>query len=92
MKCLLWQSIRDTSHDQCASPKTGQNIIVYADRSLQLLQVCERDHPEVLEVYMAKGIVLKHAGDLEGAAAACYTAQSLDTADRQAKNSNSLIN
>ena len=60
------------------------STLLSADRSLQLLQKCEEQDSSVLEVYMAKGVVLKHAGDLEGAAEACYTAQSLDTADRQA--------
>lgn len=59
------------------------DAIMFADRSLELLQLCKEQDSGVLEVYMAKGIILKHAGDLEGAAVACYTAQSLDPADRQ---------
>lgn len=47
-----------------------------------MLKTCEEQHPEVLEVYMAKSAILKHAGDIEGAAVASHRAQSLDTADR----------
>ncbi len=47
-----------------------------------MLRDCKAQEKDVLEVDITKGIVLKHAGDLLGSAAACYTAQSLDTADR----------
>jgi len=43
---------------------------------------CEEEHSEVLEVYTTKSVVLKHAGDLQGAAEAADKAQSLDKADR----------
>ena len=53
-----------------------------AEKALRLVEQCESEQPDVLEVYMAKGVILKHAGDLDGAAAACFQAQSLDHADR----------
>ena len=56
----------------------------HADRSLHLIHQCEEQDADALEVQMAKGIILKHAGDLDGAAAACFQAQSLDSADRHA--------
>ena len=55
-----------------------------ADRALELLEECfQLDFgADEIELYCVKGKILKHAGDLEGAAAATVKAQSLDLADR----------
>lgn len=69
------------------SDRPNQDAVTYlspAERSLQLIKQCEADDADVLEVNMAQGIILKHAGDLDGAAVACFKAQSLDQADRSA--------
>ena len=49
---------------------------------MELVEQCIAQEPDQIEVYSTKSRVLKHAGDLEGAAAAAYKAQSLDGADR----------
>ncbi len=43
---------------------------------------CVELAPDVPEVYSVKARILKHAGDLEGAAASAVKAQSLDLTDR----------
>ena len=49
---------------------------------MELVEQCIAQEQGQIEVYSTKSRVLKHAGDLEGAAAATYKAQSLDGADR----------
>ena len=46
------------------------------------MEECEKEHSDMLEVYTTRSVVLKHAGDLQGAAQAADKAQSLDRADR----------
>lgn len=48
------------------------------------MEECLKAQEEEIELYGVKSKVLKHAGDLQGAAAAAIKAQSLDLADRWA--------
>lgn len=50
--------------------------------ALEMLQKCIEQFPELLELYTLQCKILKHAGDLEGAAAAADKARSMDLADR----------
>lgn len=47
-----------------------------------MISRCSELEPTVPEVYTVKSRILKHAGDVEGAAASAVRAQSLDLADR----------
>ena len=51
-------------------------------RALETIELCIHDYPSVLEGYTAKAKILKHAGDLEAAAAAADRARTMDKADR----------
>lgn len=51
-------------------------------RALELLGECMQHTPTLVELYTFKAKVLKHAGDLEGAAAAADRARSMDLNDR----------
>ena len=50
--------------------------------ALEMLQRCIEQSPELLELYTLQCKILKHAGDLAGAAAAADKARSMDLADR----------
>ncbi|KAB7503296.1 N-alpha-acetyltransferase 16, NatA auxiliary subunit, partial [Armadillidium nasatum] len=50
--------------------------------ALKLLQLALDHTPTLIELYILKGKILKHAGDYVGAYEALQEAQSLDTADR----------
>jgi N-alpha-acetyltransferase 15/16, NatA auxiliary subunit len=47
-----------------------------------MLQQCAQHTPTLIELYTLKAKILKHAGDVEGAAAAADKARSMDLADR----------
>lgn len=47
-----------------------------------MLQRCAEHTPTLIELYTLKAKILKHAGDVEGAAAATDKARSMDLADR----------
>lgn len=49
---------------------------------MDMLQRCIQQCPELLELYTLQCKIAKHAGDLEGAAAAADKARSMDLADR----------
>jgi Flp pilus assembly protein TadD len=51
-------------------------------RSLELLDLAHKRHPNVPEPLFARGHVLKRAGDLDGAARALEQARLLDKSDR----------
>jgi len=51
-------------------------------KALEVLEQAIKHSPTVLELYLAKGKVMKHTGDDTGAAAVIDTARSLDLADR----------
>ncbi len=51
-------------------------------RALETIELCIHDYPAVLEGYTAKAKILKHAGDLEAAAAAADRARTMDKSDR----------
>ena len=53
-------------------------------KALELLQQCTEHTPTLIELYTVKAKILKHAGDVEGAAAATDKARSMDLADRWA--------
>ena len=53
-----------------------------AGEALRLLQQCRELAPTLPELYAVQGRILKHAGDLEGAAAVACRAESMDLADR----------
>ena len=55
-----------------------------AGRAIELVDDAVYLAPELIELYSARAKVLKHAGDLQGAADAAVKAQSLDLADRHA--------
>lgn len=50
--------------------------------ALAMVQRCIAGDPTLIEPYSVKAKILKHAGDLAGAAAAADKARSLDLADR----------
>jgi Flp pilus assembly protein TadD len=51
-------------------------------RSLELLNLAYKRHPTVPEILLARGHVLKRAGDIEGAARALEQARLMDKSDR----------
>lgn len=51
---------------------------------MALVEECAAEQAEEIEVLRVRSRILKHAGDLDGAAAAAVRAQSLDLADRRA--------
>uniref|UniRef100_A0A2P2HYW5 N-alpha-acetyltransferase 15, NatA auxiliary subunit-like n=1 Tax=Hirondellea gigas TaxID=1518452 RepID=A0A2P2HYW5_9CRUS len=53
-----------------------------SEKALSLLQRALDHTPTLIELYIIKGAILKHAGDLLGAVDAVTEAQTLDTADR----------
>ena len=57
-----------------------------ADKALEYIEECIRDHPDELECFCVKRRILKHAGDLEGAIEAANTASVLDASDRYSVN------
>ena len=50
--------------------------------ALEMVERCIQKDASLTELYSLKSRILKHAGDLDGAAAAADKAQSLDLADR----------
>lgn len=52
------------------------------EKALGMLQRCAEHTPTLIELYTLKAKILKHAGDVEGAAAAADKARSMDLADR----------
>ncbi|KAK9837789.1 hypothetical protein WJX74_005116 [Apatococcus lobatus] len=57
--------------------QTGQTA-----RALETIELCIHDYPALMGGYITKAKILKHAGDLQSAAAAADQARSMDTADR----------
>jgi Flp pilus assembly protein TadD len=55
---------------------------VQIGKALDMLQQCMQHTPTLVELYTLKAKILKHAGDVEGAAAAADKARSMDLADR----------
>lgn len=53
-----------------------------AGKALDILRQCTEHTPTLIELYTVKAKILKHAGDIEGAAAAADKARSMDLADR----------
>ena len=51
-------------------------------KAFDMLQQCMQHTPTLVELYTLKAKILKHAGDVEGAAAAADKARSMDLADR----------
>jgi N-alpha-acetyltransferase 15/16, NatA auxiliary subunit len=60
-------------------------------KALDMLQQCMQHTPTLVELYTLKAKILKHAGDVEGAAAAADKARSMDLADRCCCNSAAYI-
>lgn len=56
--------------------------VCLAEKAFQMISRCSEIAPTVPEVYTVKSRILKHAGDVEGAAASAVRAQGLDLADR----------
>ncbi len=56
-----------------------------------MLRQCMEHTPTLIELYTVKAKILKHAGDIEGAAAAADKARSMDLADRWDRGSLSIL-
>jgi peptide alpha-N-acetyltransferase len=52
------------------------------EQALEYINRAIKHTPTLVELYMTKGRILKHAGDLEGAAVALNEARELDLQDR----------
>ncbi|KAL4856126.1 N-terminal acetyltransferase A complex auxiliary subunit [Chlorella vulgaris] len=82
----------DDSSEQQPAPQALVWVLFYLaqhhDRlgntaeALQRVDECIQHTPTLIEAYVAKAKILKHAGDLEGAARLADTARRLDLADR----------
>lgn len=85
-------ALAGSSETEAASSEAEMWIKVYlvqhhdylgnTGEALRLLTECIAAEPELLDLYSFKAAVLKHAGDLEGAAAAADKARKLDLSDR----------
>ena len=66
----------------CPSRSLKHHVFMPTGKALDMLQQCMQHTPTLVELYTLKAKILKHAGDVEGAAAAADKARSMDLADR----------
>lgn len=70
---LLWTRLYLAQHE---------DIMGNTEKAVALINHCIQHTPTLIEAYTIKSRILKHAGDLEGAAEAAETARTMDLADR----------